>query len=235
MVRDRRVIRIRSDLAPSLAALRSRLVTKVCGMSADASAECPFSFMALTAKRWGDLETLFGPERGASSGCWCLWWRVSRKEWTALSRKERKERFRSVVETGPPPGILAYRGSCVAGWCAVSPRSATPRFDASRLAAPLENLAGPVWAITCFYIGSDFRRCGLMRALAEAACAHAFGQGAMAVEACPIEPRRRLAWGEGHVGLASAFRAAGFEEVARRGPTRPLMRRLCDGAFRGRD
>ena len=44
------------------------------------------------------------------------------------------------------------------------------------------------------------------------------------VEACPIEPARPLIWGEAFVGIASVFRQAGFDEVARRSPTRPLMR-----------
>ncbi len=31
-------------------------------------------------------------------------------------------------------------------------------------------------------------------------------------------------WGEGFVGIASVFRKLGFQEIARRTPTRPLMR-----------
>jgi hypothetical protein len=64
-----------------------------------------------------------------------------------------------------------------------------------------------------------------MRRLLDGAVAFAARSGAAAVEACPIDVRRRLVWGEGYVGVASVFREAGFEEVARRSPTRPLMRK----------
>ena len=64
-----------------------------------------------------------------------------------------------------------------------------------------------------------------MRRLLDGAVAFAKKGGAAAVEACPIETDRKLIWGEGYVGIASVFRAAGFEEVARRSPTRPLMRK----------
>jgi GNAT superfamily N-acetyltransferase len=78
--------------------------------------------------------------------------------------------------------------------------------------------------VNCFYIRSNARRQGLMRILLDGAVAFAAGQGAVIIEACPIETARKLIWGEGYVGLAPVFRAAGFEEVARRSPTRPLMR-----------
>jgi hypothetical protein len=41
-----------------------------------------------------------------------------------------------------------------------------------------------------------------------------------------VRTTRQLTWGEGFVGLAKTFQAAGFEEVARRSPIRPLMRRM---------
>lgn len=181
-------------------------------------------FHPLTADRWVDLEQLFGPERGATSGCWCQWTRISRPEWDALGRTGRKQRFEAEVREGPPPGLLAYDGGTAVGWCAVAPRAATPKLNRSRIAAPAEADIDAVWAITCFYIASSHRRSGLMRPLIEAAVAHAFAHGARAIEACPIEPQRNLIWGEGFVGIASAFGELGFAEVARRSPTRPLMR-----------
>ena len=73
-----------------------------------------------------------------------------------------------------------------------------------------------------------------MRTLLDGALAFAAEQGAAIVEACPIETDRKLIWGEGYVGIASVFRAAGFEEVARRSPTRPLMRRELIGRKKGK-
>ena len=53
----------------------------------------------------------------------------------------------------------------------------------------------------------------------------AASQGARIVEGYPVEPKSEkmpdvFAW----TGTAAAFRAAGYEEVARGSPTRPIMR-----------
>ncbi|MFP5220586.1 MAG: hypothetical protein ACLGIG_12820 [Actinomycetes bacterium] len=44
----------------------------------------------VTADRWDDLVTLFGPS-GAYSGCWCTWWRLGAAEWTAAGTDGRRE------------------------------------------------------------------------------------------------------------------------------------------------
>ena len=183
-----------------------------------------YALHPLTPDRWDDLVDLFGPERGASSGCWCMWWRMPRADWKAVPRAEKRDRFRAIVEAGPPPGVLAYDGGQAVGWCAVGPRATLPRMNGSRVAAPLDTTDG-VYAVNCFYIRTGYRGQGLMRVLLDGAMALAAEQGAVAVEACPLDTDRKLVWGEGFVGLAPVFRAAGFEEVARRSATRPLMRR----------
>ena len=80
-----------------------------------------------------------------------------------------------------------------------------------------------VFAVTCFYIRSGYRGRGLMRKLAETAVTYAKEQGAIAVDVCPIDLIGARV-GRGLQGLASVFRALGFREIARRTPTRPLMR-----------
>jgi len=182
----------------------------------------------LTPERWLDLVDLFGPERGANSGCWCMWPRILRSEWNTLGKDGRKRRFSGIVKKGPPPGLLAYEGDVAIGWVAVGPRSSVMRFDTGRNSRPLEEATDPdpdrTYAITCFYIRTGHRKQGLMQKLAEAAAKHARKQGAAAVEACAIEPDKPLQWGDGFVGLATVFRRLGFDEVARRSPKRPLMR-----------
>ncbi len=182
------------------------------------------TFAPLTAGRWESFVDLFGRERGASSGCWCMWWRITASKWNGMTREERRDGFYRCVASGIPTGVLAYEDDLAVGWCAVGPRETLPRLNRSRVAAPLDAVEN-VWAINCFYIRSGFRRSGMMEMLVEAAVDYARDNGAVAVEACPIEPERRLQWGEGFVGIASAFRDAGFSEVLRRSPKRPLMRR----------
>ena len=185
----------------------------------------PPTFRPLTSATWPDLERLFGPERGGNGGCWCQYWRMTSKAFDRGSREARKAALKAQVAAGEPLGLLAYRGEEAVGWCAVAPRDRLPKLLRSRVAGPLGDL-GPaqVWMINCFYIARGRRRQGLMAALIRAARDYALSQGAVAVEACPLATDRRLQFGEGYIGLASAFQGLGFEEVARRGPTRPLLR-----------
>jgi GNAT superfamily N-acetyltransferase len=182
----------------------------------------------LTADRWADLEDLFGPERGASSGCWCLWPRVSGVEFKTMARAERKAAFRGIVAEGPPPGLLAYDAEKAVGWCAVGPRVSLARFQSAKTSRPVEEpgapVTAPIYAISCFFVRPGYRKRGLMRLLATAAIEYARARGAAAVDVCAIEPQKTLSWGEGFVGIASIFAALGFEEIARRSPHRPLMR-----------
>ncbi len=63
----------------------------------------------MTPERWRDLETLFG-ERGAYSGCWCMWWRLKRSEFNTQKGEKRKRGMKSIVDSGEVPGLLAYAG-----------------------------------------------------------------------------------------------------------------------------
>lgn len=191
--------------------------------SADARDRGRLKFAELRPELWDDLVDLFGLDRGASGGCWCMWWRLSSSEYEALERSERRAALKAIVDKGPPPGLLAYRDDQAIGWCAVGPRETLPKLARSRISRPFSNSSG-VWFINCFYVRSGFRSGGLMSGLLDAAIAMARKRDAKIIEACPIEPNRKLQWGEGFVGIASIFAGAGFEEVARRSPTRPLMR-----------
>jgi predicted GNAT family acetyltransferase len=148
-----------------------------------------------------------------------------------MERADRKVAFRDIVQRGPPPGLLSLEGDKAIGWCAVGPRSSVAAFQNARTSKPLE--ADPdqenVFAVTCFYIRAGHRGRGLMRGLAQAAVDYAKRQGADALDVCPIDSDRKLLWGEGFVGLAPVFRDLGFKEIARRTPTRPLMRLALRG------
>lgn len=183
----------------------------------------------LSADRWDDLVTLFGPERGAQGGCWCMWWRMTSAEFEKASRESRRDAFRKLLDDGVPLGVLAYDGKAPVGWCAVGPRDSLPKLVRSRVAGPVGGETDGVWMINCFFIDRARRGDGLMRSLIDAAADMAGRHGARIIEACPIDTSRKLIWGEGYVGLAQAFAAAGFSEIARRSPTRPLMRRVLQG------
>jgi GNAT superfamily N-acetyltransferase len=178
-------------------------------------------FHPLTPDRLGDLEALFGP-RGACAGCWCMFWKQTRPEYERGRGEANRSAMRRQVRAGVVPGILAYDADGPVGWCAVEPRTAFSRLARSRTLAPVDD--APVWSVTCFFVARRSRGARLTTALLAAAAAHARRAGAETLEGYPLEPHGETADAWLYTGLASTFRRAGFEEVARRTRTRPVMR-----------
>ena len=182
----------------------------------------------LTPDRWDDLAVLFD-RPGDARGCWCMYWRVRGSEFERLWGRGARAAFEEVVEAGPPTGLLAYRDGHPVGWCAVAPRETYPRVLRSPVIRPVDDQPA-CWAIVCFYVERGELRGGVAAVLLDAAVELAAGGGAEAVEGYPKDTGggRRHA-NELYVGSVSMFRRAGFEEVGRRSPTRPIMRRAVSG------
>jgi GNAT superfamily N-acetyltransferase len=176
----------------------------------------------LTPARWPDLVKLFDP-RGACAGCWCMWWRLPRADFDAGRGDGNRRGLERYAKAGHVPGLVAYEAGEPVGWVAIEPREAYSRLGRSRTLAPVDD--APVWSITCFFVARGHRGKGLTRVLIEAAVRHARAGGARIVEAYPVEVRDEVADASVYHGAASTFRALGFEEVARRSPTRPIVRR----------
>ena len=179
-------------------------------------------FQAATASRWADLEDLFG-ERGACGGCWCMFWRVPRKEFDAGKGTRNKRALKNIVTTGQKPGIIAYIGKEPIGWCAIAPREHYVALEGSRILKPIDEK--PVWSVSCLFVKKLYRRKGISAQLLRAAVGFAASQGAVIVEGYPVEPTMEkmpdpFLW---H-GVHSAFKAAGFKEALRRSKSRPIMR-----------
>lgn len=183
-------------------------------------------FFPVTKDRSSDFETLFG-ERGACGGCWCMLWRLTRKEFESQKGEGNRRAMKAIIQSGKIPGILAYsRGQPVA-WCSVAPREHFPSLGRSRILKPLDEL--PVWSITCLFVEKPYRRRGISTRMIAAAVEHVKKQGGTLVEAYPVEPKKDkmpdvFAW----TGLASAYLKAGFVECARRSETRPIMRYIIE-------
>lgn len=190
--------------------------------------EPDYQCRTLTAERWPDLETVFGPS-GAYCGCWCMYWRAPRADFAGPKRKTLKAQFKRRVKAGPPPGLIAYAEGEPVGWAQVTPRPDAPNWNGPRrLSAPLAAADGEdpmVWAINCFVVRREWRGKGVSRALLAAAIQHARKAGARCLDACPVEiadetkPPVSL-----YHGTAAMFRRAGFKEIARRRDDRPLLR-----------
>jgi GNAT superfamily N-acetyltransferase len=181
----------------------------------------------LTPDRWDDLVVLFD-RPGDARGCWCMWWRVRASEFDRLYGQGARAAFHEVVEAGPPPGLLAYRDARPVGWCAVAPREQFPRVLRSPVLRPVDDQPA-CWAIVCFYVEKAERGGGVATALLDAAVGFAAAGGAAAVEGYPKDTGGRRHANELFVGSTAMFRRAGFREVGRRSPTRPIMRRAIGG------
>jgi GNAT superfamily N-acetyltransferase len=197
--------------------------------SADALHAATLRTAPLSAELWPDLLGLFGP-RGACGGCWCQWWRQPRAEFETNKGEVNREALREQADSGEPVGLLGYLPdeTIPVGWIACAPRPDYPvaaRSPIAKRRSQDELAAADVWLITCLFVRKDQRRRGVAVALIDAAVEWAGGLGAKAVDAVPVEPRKAelpdvFAW----TGLPAMFSAAGFAEVARPRPTRPVMR-----------
>jgi len=179
------------------------------------------SFKPLKRNLWTDFEELFGA-RGACAGCWCMYWKLRGKAFDEVRGYETRQMHKSIVDSGVPTGLLAYLHGEVAGWVAVEPRSAYPRLAYSRLLKPVDDQ--PVWSVTCFFVAKRFRIMGVTVELLKAAVGHVRAQGGAIVEGYPVEAAEEMPAPSIFTGTASAFQQAGFQEVARRSPKRPIFR-----------
>ena len=167
--------------------------------------------LPVTSERWADMVELFGPN-GASSGCWCMWFRVVPKTWSANGSTGNRAAMEQIVAGGVVPGLIAYEDGQPVGWISVAPRAAFERIEG---AGAGESPAGPsVWSVVCFFIRPRRRGQGVGRALLAAAIDHARSHGAAVLEAYPIE-RDSPSNADAFTGPRSMFEKAGFREVGR--------------------
>ena len=183
-------------------------------------------FHPVTPERWQDLEKLFGP-RGAIGGCWCMWWRIKRAEFEKQQGDGNHETMCSIVDSGKVPGILAYSAGEPIAWCSIAPRGEFSVLDRSPVLKRVDHQ--PVWSIVCFFMAKDYRHQGLSAIMLQAAVEYASQHGARIVEGYPIEPKvDRTPDIYAFTGMASTFKKSGFQEVARRSESRPIMRYFID-------
>lgn len=181
---------------------------------------------------WSALETVLA-STGESRHCWCRWWLTTNAEYDALTDDDRRERAHADHATHEPRGLLAHRDGVPVGWVGVAPRADYVRLPRTKLVAsgtPHPDFADPtIWSIVCFTVAPAARRTGVARALLTAAIAHATAGGASRIEAYPVDTDAPTASGRPpssddlNTGTLSLFTAAGFVEVTRPKPTRPIV------------
>jgi len=185
-----------------------------------------------TADRWGDVVTVFGRRGEDPSWCWCqLFLRPHPPEPSASGARpdNRGALHQELTHAAVPPGLIAYADGHPAGWSRVGPRGAFPGVRGNRaLAKLLSHDDAGAWWVTCFVVDSRHRRSGVGAALLRAAVGFARDHDATAVEGHPVDvaalKAARVAGSGLFTGTMAMFTAAGFVEVGRTYPTRPVMK-----------
>jgi GNAT superfamily N-acetyltransferase len=179
----------------------------------------------LTEARWPDLLTLFGPG-GACFGCWCQYWRRPRAEWRRAKAAENKSALETQARSDQPPGLIGYDASgAPVGWVSLGPREDFPGLRNSRFFGDTPDAPG-LWSVVCFFVPAAYRGSGVAAAMLAGAVRHARRAGARVLEAYPWDLGVKSAAASSlYVGTLPMFAAAGFREVSRRVPHRPIVRR----------
>ncbi len=182
----------------------------------------------LTPARWPDVEAIF-LAKGCSvaRSCWCMCYRLRGAPPVVPAGMTRaklnRQKLRALVNSDQPPGLIGYHGKTPVGWVALGPRRDFAKLERSPVMKPVDDK--PVWSIVCFVVPLPYRGQGVARALLDGAVAYAKKRGAKLVEAYPVDRPDRTNDEHMWFGSKSMFDKAGFEEVARRKPRRPVVRR----------
>jgi len=193
-----------------------------------------FRARPLTPATWPDLEELFGlPGGSIVRGCWCMYYRKTGKE-SGLAGSKNKRALCELVGSGGVPGLVGYLDGSPVGWISLGPREDYLKLRRSPVMKPVDDTK--VWSVVCSYVAKPYRGLGLQHRLLEAAMDFAQDHGVRMLEAYPVDKTERSHDDFMFFGSRSLYERAGFREVARRSPTRVVMRRALRprrGASRG--
>ena len=151
-----------------------------------------------------------------------MYWKLRGKAYDEAKGYETRQMHKSIVDSGVVTGLLAYWHGDVVGWIAVEPRRVYEKLAHSRTLKPVDDQE--VWSITCFFVTKKYRHKGIALGLIKAAVEHVSQQGGRIVEGYPVDGAQESPAPFVFTGTASAFQQAGFREVARNSPTRPIYR-----------
>ncbi len=167
----------------------------------------PIVIRPVTTDLLPDFLALFGPS-GACYGCWCTYFQLPPRERDSAS----SDRKRDVI----------------VGWMQIGPRADVPEWNNPRRAStPLPDRPADdpgVWAILCFFFARKSRGLGLSHRMVAEGIVFARANDARIVEAAPMDRASRSGSIGLYVGSTTVFEKAGFVEIARQKPGRPLMR-----------
>lgn len=178
-----------------------------------------FEAHPVTKERWPDVVELF--DRAIVRTCFCMFYRKTGTD-TGVGAENRTA-MHALVKRGTVPGLIGYMDGVPVAWVSLGPREDYARLRRSPVMKPVDDR--PVWSIVCFFVAPGHRGRGLSARMLRAAVDYARSRGARLVEAYPVDKLERSHVDFMFFGAKSMYDRAGFREVARRRPTRPVVRK----------
>jgi GNAT superfamily N-acetyltransferase len=126
-----------------------------------------------------------------------------------------------------PIGLLAYLDDDAVGWTRVVARSTLPGVTENRALGRILDDDPDAWWVSCFVVRREHRGKGIGNALLDAAVAWAARHGASVLDGHPVDTGGLVGTPSPSAiftGTVAMFRQAGFTEIGRTYPTRPVMR-----------
>jgi GNAT superfamily N-acetyltransferase len=182
----------------------------------------------VTEGQWDDLAVVFGRRAASPSSCWCRLWSGGGRG-VEGNRDALLDEIRS---SAVPPGLIAYDDGAPVAWARIGRRDAYPLVTGNRALAKLFDPDPDAWWAACFVVRADRRRTGVGAALLAAAVEFAGGHGARVVEGYPVDVAvltGKAGTSSLYPGTLALFTGAGFEEIGRTVPARPLVRKVVQG------
>lgn len=181
----------------------------------------------LTRERWDDLVALFNARGGSQvRNCWCMFYRRSGRAAVpdGMTYSDHNKRaLKALVDAGTPPGLIGYRDGKPVAWVSLGPREDYAKLARSPVMKPVDDQ--PVWSVVCFFTALDARGEGVSEVMLAHAADYARRNGARLLEAYPVDKATRDRDDSMWFGAKRMYDRAGFAEVARRKPARPVMRK----------
>lgn len=178
-----------------------------------------FVALPVTKDRWPDLVELF--ERPMVRTCFCMFYRKTGAG-TGVGEANRAA-MKALVDRGIVPGLIGYENGVPVAWVSLGPREDYAKLRRSPVMKPVDDR--PVWSIVCFFVDRSARGRGLSERMLRAAVDYARSCGARLVEGYPVDKDAPSHPDFMFFGAKSMFDRAGFKEVARRRPNRPVVRK----------
>jgi GNAT superfamily N-acetyltransferase len=174
-----------------------------------------------TEERFADVGTAFGKRGAKPDSCWCQ--RFRRHD----EPSNRDALLSELRAADVPIGLLAYAGDRPVGWSRVVPRHTLPGIGENRALQRVLAEDASAWWVTCFAVHPDHRGSGVGVALLRAGVAHARRHGGSVLDGHPVDVGKltgKASPSALFTGTSAMFVAAGFHEIARTYPSRPVMR-----------